>query len=203
MNNEYTPEEIESKETVEEAVAEASEETAQKADDGDSFDFFDILKMMITATCAVLLILSFVFRTSIVDGPSMNFTLEHKDMLITSNLFYSPKQGDIIIFEHQNYSSALVKRIIATENQTVDIDELGQVYVDGVPIAEPYVNLYGAYDPNHTAVQFPYTVPSDHVFVLGDNRNMSEDSRWFGAIDEQQILGRVVFRVLGGFGTVD
>lgn len=205
MNNEHTPDEIIDKQSVEDSQLEFSFEnsTAKASGDEDSFGVFDIIRLVVCAICFIVVLLSFVFRTSIVDGDSMYPTLADRDMLITSNLFYSPERGDIVIFEHSDYTSSLVKRVIATEHQKVEIDEDGRVYVDGEMIPEAYANISGFYSSSHTAVQFPYTVPEDHVFVLGDNRNKSEDSRWFGAINEQQILGKVYFRLIGGFGRVD
>ena len=217
MNNEYNTAENEAsekdaelyRETLvenegEDAVdtEEAPNDATDVASEEDDFGAFDVLKMFISAICFVVVVLSFLFRTMIVDGRSMNHTLADKDILITSNLFYTPSEGDIVIFEHEDYDSSLVKRVIAVEGQTVDIDELGQVYVDGKLVTEQYANIIGSYDSAHTAIELPYTVPKDHIFVLGDNRNESEDSRWFGSINEQQVLGRVLFRLVGGFGKV-
>lgn len=212
MNNEHNNTEPETNEIITEVdqivtepeapVASDSSATPKKEAD-DDFGIFDLVRMVISATCLMLILLSFLFRASVVDGGSMDFTLADRDMLIISNRFYTPQQSDIVIFEHENYSSPLVKRIIATENQIVDIDGNGQVYVDGIAISEPYANVIGKYDSSHTKISFPYTIPEGHVFVLGDNRNKSEDSRWFGAINEQQILGRVLFRLFRGFGRVD
>lgn len=206
MNNEHTPEDVINETPRDDSQLEFSfeDEVAKETQNSDdNFGIFDIIRMIVCATCFIVVILSFVFRTSIVDGDSMYPTLTNRDMLITSNLFYTPEQGDIVIFEHSNYPSSLVKRVIATENQTIDIDKNGRVYVDGEMLPEAYANISGFYIDSRTAVSLPYTVPNDHVFVMGDNRNKSEDSRWFGAINEQQILGKVYFRLIGGFGTVD
>ena len=206
MNNEHTPNEVINETSKDESQLEFSfenEDAKEAQNSGDDFGAFDVIRMIVCATCFIVVLLSFIFRTSIVDGDSMYPTLSNRDMLITSDLFYSPKQGDIVIFEHSSYSSSLVKRVIATEGQTVEIDAGGRVYVDSEMLPEAYANISGVYDPYHTAVHFPYTVPKDHVFVMGDNRNKSEDSRWFGAINEQQILGKVYLRLIGGFGLVD
>ena len=211
MNDEYKPNNEQTAEASESIASEEAdqiefsfeEEKNNRSDDDDSFSAFDLVRMIVCATCFIVVLLTFIFRTSIVDGSSMYPTLSHQNMMVTSNLFFEPSCGDIVIFEHSDYASSLVKRVIATEGQTVEIDDDGVVYVNGNVLPEPYANISGVYDPTHTAIQFPYTVPKDHVFVMGDNRNKSEDSRWFGAINEQQILGKVYLRLTGGFGFVE
>ncbi len=109
-------------------------------------------------------------------------TLEENDVLIISNLFYTPKQGDIVVFESDvtGYDRPYVKRIIATEGQTVNIDFNNWiVYVDGKPIDEPYVRQVTAPMDSSVFIQYPYTVSEGCVFVMGDNRNYSTDSRVF------------------------
>ena len=136
----------------------------------------------------------------------MESTLFSRDRVLISNLFYTPEQGDIVVFRKASYKEeALIKRVIALEGQTVDIDfEEGLVYVDGVALNEPYVNT-----PTNMQLDFEgeITVPEGCVFVLGDNRNKSNDSRddRIGCIDERFILGRVVLRItpLSHFGTMD
>ena len=122
----------------------------------------------------------------------MQPTLQEGDNVVVSNLFYTPKAGDIVIITKESFSAEpIVKRIIATEGQTVDIDfEKGIVYVDGKALDEPYIaELTHLYE----GVAFPVTVPENSVFVMGDNRNESSDSRNpdIGMIDEGCILGKV------------
>ena len=127
-------------------------------------------------------------------GPSMNPTLYEGNKMLVSNLFFKPKAGDVVIFKNvdeNNEEKALVKRVIATEGQEVNIDfEHGIVYVDGEPLEEEY-----AAEPIHNKLDFigPKTVPEGCVFVLGDNRNSSRDSRAksIGMVDERLILGKV------------
>ena len=145
------------------------------------------------AACVVL----FMFGVKVIDvkGTSMNPTLYNGDKMIVSNLFYTPKTGDVVVFKTDTYDpdKALVKRVIATEGQEINIDfDNGIVYVDGEAIEEDYIN-----DLTLTQLDFigPKTVPDGCVFVMGDNRNMSIDSRKteIGMVDSRKILGRVYF----------
>lgn len=144
----------------------------------------------------ILCVIVFVFFVRVVDvvGPSMNPTLEDGDKMIVSNLFYEPKAGDIVIFRKDEYKpEALVKRVIATEGQTVEIDfNKGIVYVDGVALDEPYT---AAPTINQLDFKGAQVVPEGCVFVLGDNRNDSTDSRKteIGMVDTRMIIGKVHF----------
>ena len=171
-------------------------------------NLFEWVEALIVAIFFVIFIFIFIARPVGVSGSSMEPTLSNGDNLIISNFMYAPKKGDIIVLAKdtfENGEKSIVKRIIATEGQTVDIDfEKGEVYVDGVQLNEPYINektyLY-------EGVDFPVVVPEDNVFVLGDNRNHSSDSRSIdiGMIPKDCILGRVVFRMLpfSEMGTVE
>ena len=146
-----------------------------------------------------LLLLSFVFKIIEVDGSSMQPTLSDTQRLIATNLFYKPEQGDIVIFNNYNdkLNKTLIKRVIATEGQTVSIDfEKGVVKVDGKELKEPYVNslIRERQDFNSPEV----TVPKGHIFVLGDNRNKSTDSRSevVGMVPVENIIGKAVMRLL-------
>ena len=131
-------------------------------------------------------------------------TLQDEDKLIMSGLFYTPKQGDIIVIDEDNFDEPLIKRVIATEGQVVDIiPDTWVVTVDGEEIEVDGKPLKADYTLNKVAgvmavgtITYPYTVDEGKVFVMGDNRNNSEDSRMLGALDASQILGRVVFRVI-------
>ena len=150
----------------------------------------------------VLIVFLLCFRVVVVSGPSMKATLFNGDYLfLVSNSFYhNPKQGDIIVASKDTFRQGepIVKRVIATEGQTVDIDFIeGIVYVDGIALEEPYTltptNL-------QEGVPFPVTVCENCVFVMGDNRNDSKDSRSYeiGQIDCRQILGKAVFLIFPG-----
>ena len=153
---------------------------------------------------AVIVIFLLCFRVVVVSGTSMYSTLWDGDyLLLLSNVFYGdPQQGDIIVASKESFKDGepIVKRVIATEGQTVDIDfTKGLVYVgdNPIPLDEPYI-----YSPTYLneGMEFPAVVPEGCVFVMGDNRMASRDSRYpqIGFVDEREILGKVIFLFLPG-----
>ena len=181
----------------------------QKQTDGSAIlcNIFDWLEVVVLSAAFALLLFTFILRLAVVDGDSMNHTLHDKELLIISDLMYTPDNGDIVVFTSPNYPEPIVKRVIATEGQTVDIDfETWTVTVDGEPLKEDYINkVYGSMDSFD--MQFPLTVKEGHVFVMGDNRNESLDSRnsRIGLVDVRNILGEVKIRLFpfDRFGKVD
>lgn len=166
-------------------------------------EFFEVFVFSIFI---VLFVFSFAFRVCVVDGDSMKNTLHNGEKLVTRDLFYSPECGDIIVFyENEPLNKPLVKRVIATEGQTIEINYVsGTVTVDGELLDEEYVYLSGdhyilfpnyVYDKN-TKI-FTATVPDGMLFVMGDNRNDSWDSRSYDIsfISEEQIMGKVICRI--------
>lgn len=151
---------------------------------------------------AVLVLFLLVFRVIVVSGPSMRTTLLDGDyLLLLSNTFYhTPRRGDIVVISKKAFDNGkpIVKRVIATEGQTVDIDfDDGIVYVDGEALEEDYINNLTTYAEGTV---FPLTVEEGCIFVLGDNRAVSMDSRSpeIGQIDRREVLGRAVLLLFPG-----
>ena len=150
----------------------------------------------------VMVIFLVFFRIIVVSGPSMKQTLLDGDyLLLVSNLFYKdPQKGDVVVLSKHTYDNGkpIVKRVIATEGQIVDMDfENGIVYVDGLPLEEDYTNTLTNLDEGAV---FPQIVEAGCVFVMGDNRNNSKDSRSLeiGQVDKREILGKVALLLFPG-----
>lgn len=161
---------------------------------------FEWIELFVFSFSLVLLIMTFAVRHSPVIGSSMAHTLEQNDILLVSGVMYKPKQDDIIVFQSPTigYNEPLVKRIIAVGGQEVNIDfTTWTVTVDGEKLDETYVNFEEGRNMLFYDIQFPLTVPDGYVFVMGDNRNHSLDSRnsMVGMVDDRYIIGRVIFRV--------
>lgn len=157
---------------------------------------YEAMMSFVGAVIVILMMYTFCVKTVAVDGTSMLPTLQHGDRLIITAFCSEPEQGDIIVSTQPNaFGNSVIKRVIATENQTVDIDfSTGDVFVDGVLLKEPYIN-----NPtiNSEGVKFPLTVPPNHIFVMGDNRQGSTDSRSekIGFIQEEYIFGVAKFKI--------
>ncbi len=171
---------------------------------GSAYEWLDSI---VTAMVLVVVLFTFVFGIVSVKGTSMENTFMDTDKVIISNMFYTPQKGDVVIvsLNHTNDDSLsaqqdedqrIIKRIIAVGGQKVRIDfDKGIVYVDGIAQDEPYTKTPTTlkYDLDFSE---DVTVPEGHVFVMGDNRNGSIDSRSseIGMIDQRYILGKVLFR---------
>ncbi|MDP4121254.1 MAG: signal peptidase I [Bacillota bacterium] len=161
-----------------------------------SRNVFEWVHAVITSVIIVIILLTFVFRMVNVDGRSMMDTLQTNDKVVVTNLFYYPHDGDIIVISHgANYTKPLIKRVIAVEGQTLNIDfKTGTVIVDGVKLYEPYIKA-----PTTTQGDLPVcsVVPKGKVFVMGDNRPESMDSRYseVGLINISDIIGKAQYIV--------
>ena len=187
-----------------------------------TFDsIFDFLELVIFTLVCVIVFTTFFFRHSVVDGQSMMNTLQHNDVVIISDLMYKPQKGDIVVCE--DYSTELkvpiIKRVIATEGDVIRVSRTA-IYVNGELLDEPYVYIdYTGYNysviPSHALLQNPtlvlssnyyeLTVPSGEIFVMGDHRNDSADSRLLGTIREDAVIGKALIRIypFDKFGKID
>lgn len=172
-----------------------------------------IIETVLISLFIISMVFTFLLKIVTVKGESMKNTLMPEDKLLTTAWCSSPEQGDIIIVDASTallldesnslvYKTGLgkniVKRVIATEGQTVDIDfDRGTVYVDGKMLDESYVIGLTHLDEGAFTGKYPVTVPEDCVFVLGDNRSVSKDSRSdeIGFIENKNIIGKVIFRL--------
>lgn len=169
-------------------------------------ELVDWIISIIAALAIAFLLREYVFTIVRVEGDSMEPTLSNSDVLFLRRFMYTPKNGDIVVFDPPVASEGpYVKRVIAVEGQEVYIDaNEGKIYVDGVALDEYYVDTSLSHSGN--AVRYPYVVPPDHIFAVGDNRHPggSYDSRDIGPVHEDRIMGKVVFRIMpfNEFGNV-
>ncbi len=165
-------------------------------------DLYEWVQSLVGSVLVVVAIFTFVIRMMGVDGHSMLNTLQHGDRLLVVNslLYHDYKYGDIVILRKDGVfdDDPIVKRVIAVEGQTVDIDFTeGIVYVDGEALEEDYIR-----EPTYNAegTEFPLTVPEGSIFVMGDNRNGSSDSRDYrlGTVDTRYVIGKAAFLIFPG-----
>lgn len=199
-----------------EAVSESNEASAENTENSKSGEkarpFSDALSWVnniIVAVVAMLVLNLFVFRTITVDGPSMNDTLMDKDRVFITNLFYEPSFGDVVVIQADKlfnrntdmYGEAIIKRVIGVAGDTVKINfEEGKVYRNGELLEEDYIKTPTTWHYNGwIKSNVEYVVPENCVFVMGDNRNVSNDSRNLrdiGFVDKNLIMGRAFVRIL-------
>ncbi len=171
-------------------------------------EIFEWLDAIVISVIAVILLFTFVFRTVGIKGESMENTLFENDHVVISNLFYTPKQGDIVVIS-RNYAnlngdtneddSPIIKRVIAVAGQDVTIDpKTGHVMVDNMLISENYIKpgAITTWGDGSTEAK-TITVEEGKIFVMGDNREASLDSRYsqIGQVDIRYVLGRAIFRI--------
>ena len=178
-------------------------------------DILDYAEMIVFALCFVILLFSFGFRICTVSGPSMENTLFHGEQLVISDVFYEPKRNDVVVFHHLgNLKEPVVKRVIAVAGETVSIDytmtsmTVTVTSADGKTtqvLEEPY--MYYDTDSIRFLNDATFVVGEEQLFVMGDNRNHSTDSRSqeIGLVDTRFVLGKVLFRIapLARFGAIN
>ena len=175
----------------------APETQAQQTPVNPHKETYEWVQCVIVALICCVLVFVFFARVIDVVGESMLPTLEQGDKIVITRFAGDYEQGDIVVLRKDTFrKEPIVKRIIAVGGQTIDIDfESGIVYVDGEALDEPYVNELTYEQEDFVG---PVTVPDDCVFVMGDNRNSSSDSRreTIGCVDTRYIMGKVIFRFL-------
>ena len=160
-------------------------------------EIYEWMQSLVSALLICVIVFAFLARIIGIIGPSMQPTFHDGDSVVITDLFYTPKQGDVVVLRKLSFQDEpIIKRVIAVGGQTVDIDfEKGIVYVDDKPLTEPYTA-----ELTLTPLDFngKITVPKNCVFVMGDNRNNSLDSRYsqIGCVDERYIMGKVMLRLL-------
>lgn len=182
-------------------MEEKNEQPKLTKEESFKLDLYFWLQALVMALVGLILVFTFVGRIIGVDGQSMVPTLHHRDMLLLQSIGYTPKQGDVVVLtkEFATVDKPIVKRVIATGGQTVDIDyAAGTVAVDGVVLDEPYINERMQVPVSQHETITHVTVPEGSIFVMGDNRNHSSDSRddRLGTVDERYVLGRALWVLL-------
>lgn len=159
-----------------------------------------LVLILVAVVAASFLLRTFVFQSYEIPSGSMEDTIMTGDFVFAEKVSYyfgDPEQGDIVTFDDLEVASrTLIKRVIAVGGQTVDLRE-GSVYVDDVKLSEPYTKGKPSYplsSSNGSQISYPYRVPAGHIWVMGDNRTSSKDSRAFGSVPVSSVQGHAVFK---------
>ncbi|MCI8651613.1 MAG: signal peptidase I [Oscillospiraceae bacterium] len=175
-------------------------------------DLYFWVQALVMALVCLILVFTLVGRIIGVVGSSMLPTLHEGDLLLLQSVGYTPKQGDVVVLRKPDFpwpeTAPVVKRVIAVEGQHVRVDyDAHCVYVDGVALDEPYINGIMEQPTDSALIYLDLTVPEGSVYVLGDNRNHSSDSRHqlLGPVDERYVLGRALWVIspFQNFGAID
>lgn len=201
-------------------VSEEEIETVKKAEPDDikekepldlKNEILEWFESFVFAMLIVQLVFIFIFRIVMVDGRSMNNTLSDGDRLIMTHVNYTPQRDDIVVVNSDAAGKILIKRVIGVEGDKIAIDyNSNHVYVNDQLISNEHIKEImidnGYFDRSYMGADgiYHYEVPKDCVFVMGDNRNDSKDSRSIGYVPEESIMGKAVFRIfpLNQLGTV-
>ena len=183
---------------TEQAAAKAVKNGKKKPEENLTMaqELYQTLQSLVWIVLAVIFLFTFVMLITMVDGASMENTLHDRNIVAVRSIAYTPKQGDIVVLTKESFreGQSIIKRVIATEGQTVDIDySTSTVYVDGEALTEPYIKEYMRV-PVFGDVVNHLTVPEGCIFVMGDNRNNSSDSRDpdIGVVDTRCVIGQAV-----------
>lgn len=191
LNSEY--DKFDNRKNTVESNGESKTKIAVANPDGTVAGIYDWIRCIIFAIAIVIICLTFVFRLVDVDGSSMYDTLSSDDKVIVTNFMYTPKTNDIVVISHgAQYAKPIIKRVIATEGQTIKLDyEHDRIIVDGVVIDEAYIDgsTFGGIVGDN---EIPEVIPEGKIFVMGDNRKVSMDSRStkIGLIDVKDVIGK-------------
>lgn len=176
------------------------EEIKENKPEKEGFDLADELiewaESFVFAIFVIILVFTFIFRIVQVDGPSMEDTLHDGDRLILTHFNYTPQRGDVVVLNSRGLNETIIKRVIAVEGDTISIDFVnGIVTLNGEELKEDYIKE-PTYFQEGRAIE-NLTIGKGQVFVMGDNRNHSTDSRAeiVGVIDNEDILGKAIFRL--------
>ena len=165
---------------------------------------FDLIELFVLTFVSIMVITTFFFRHSVIDGRSMEKTLFDGDIVIISNFLYTPERGDIVVLDDRSaHDGALIKRVIGIEGDIVSVKRDGTIYVNGRELDDEYY-VYVS-NPSHIYREKTWSVGKGEIFVLGDHRDISDDSENLGPVSADAVLGKVLFRVypFSLFGTVD
>ena len=180
---------------MEEEKQEVENQGQQGEKNSNGKDLYEWMQALVCSVLAVVVLFTFVVRLIGVDGHSMLPTLQDGDRMLVLNsvLYHDYKYGDVVVLRKDSFlKEPIAKRVIATAGQTVDIDfDSGTVYVDSTPLREDYINELTFLEEG---TEFPLTVPEGQIFVMGDNRNRSSDSRDsnLGTVDTRYVIGRAI-----------